>query len=97
MDQILPVLKVSSTWDSTRLSECLKLLFREILVPTYTTKDSTADKFTEYFRSHVYPSLDQADLTKRGLAATFEQLLFVHTYVHTLFETSAQEELESTI
>lgn len=96
MDEILSVLKVSSTWDSAKLSECLKLLFREILLPTYTVKEG-ADKFLEFFKSKIYPEMEQVDLSKRGLAAKLEHLIFVHAYVHTLFETCPQEEFERTI
>ena len=96
MELIMPVLKVSSSWDSAKLSDCVKLLFREILVPTYSIKD-TSDKFIEFFKRHIYPALDKPDFSKRGLAASFEQLFFVHSYVHTLFETNTPEEFEVTI
>ena len=89
-DEVLSVLRISSTWDSAKLSDCLKLLFREILVPTYSkqsTEDVDAeDPITACLREKVLSTLQNIDLTKRGLSATFEKLLLNHVYVHTLFE-----------
>lgn len=65
------------------------------MVPTYATKDNVCGiRFVEFFKTTVYPSLENLSLTKRGLASAFEQLLFLHGYVHTLFETSAMEDFE---
>ena len=60
MEQILTILRLTSTWDSIRLSECLKLLFREILLPTYGPASSSSDdnKFVEFFKSYIYPKLE---------------------------------------
>ena len=88
------MLKVSTTWDSHKLSECLKALFREILLPTYGL---STEKFLGYFKGHLYPALDKCDFTKRSFAHTFENLLFLHAYVHTLFESNSLEEFEMTI
>ena len=64
-------------------------------MPTYATKDNACGvRFVEFFKSTVYPSLDNFNLTKRSLANAFEQLLFIHGYVHTLFETSSIEDFE---
>jgi len=82
IDEVLPVLKVGSTWDSVKLSDCLKLLFREILVPTY------GDKFPDFFRGHLFPRFDQLDSSKRSLAHSFELLVLVHAYIQAVFEQS---------
>ena len=100
-DEVLSVLRISSTWDSAKLSDCLKLLFREILVPTYRkqgTEDVDAeDPITACLREKVMPTLQNIDLTKRGLSATFERLLLNHVYVHTVFEQSSMSDLEKSL
>ena len=82
----MSVLKVGSTWDSVKLSDCLKLLFREILLPTYSKVGEGTDRFVEHLKSHLWPSFDQINLSKRGLAHLFEQLVLLHSYTHTRFE-----------
>lgn len=67
------------------------------MVPTYASKEANSNRFVEFFKGTVYTSLDGMELTKRGLAGAFEQLLFVHAYVHTLFETGSQDNFESVI
>ena len=100
-DEVLSVLRISSTWDSAKLSDCLKLLFREILVPTYrkqSTEDVDAeDPIIACLREKVMPTLQNIELTKRGLSATFERLLLNHVYVHTVFEQSSMSDLEKSL
>jgi hypothetical protein len=38
----MPKLNLLSTWDHHKLSESLRLLFREILIPTYQSLDSNS-------------------------------------------------------
>lgn len=104
MEQILTILRLNSTWDSVKLSDCLKLLFREILVPAYSANQTSGsddgnstNKFVEFFKKHVYPKLEASDFSKRGLASCFEQLVFVHAYVSTVFDSCPHEEFEETV
>ena len=86
LDEVMSVLKVGSTWDSVKLSDCLKLLFREILLPTYSRVGEGIDRFLDHFKNQLWPSFDQINLSKRGLAHLFEQLVLMHSYTHTRFE-----------
>lgn len=40
LDFVLPKLNLKESWDDVRLSEGLKLLFSEILIPTYSKLDN---------------------------------------------------------
>jgi len=65
-------------------------------MPTYCPKE-TPSKFAEFFKQSVFPQLDSTDYSKRGFAHTFEQLVLVHSYVHTMFETINQDDFEGSV
>ena len=52
----MPKLNLIKTWDNIKLSECLKLLFKEIIVPTYFSLSKV--EIQDWIKEKLLPKLD---------------------------------------
>jgi len=70
-------------WEDIRLSDCLKLLFVEILVPTYRNQGQE-NQIVEFIKNTLFKKLSDASAgnTRIQMTSLFENLVFIAMYLY---------------